>query len=150
MNGILNTKRSICQRGTKYENEKDASENELTKEPNNHTSITLMNFLSKRQISTILASTFKVPKSVQGLSKNHDIPIAACYRKVRLLEEMGFLRCVDRRLNQKGKRVRYYQCQIKHAHFFLESGTFRGRVQLNSGHVDDFDENILIFNERID
>jgi hypothetical protein len=109
--------------------------------------ITILNLISNRQISTILTSTFKKPKSVQNLSKIHDIPIAACYRKVRLLEDLGFLRCVELRLNQNGKRVKYYQCQIRNAHFFLEKGNFRARIQLSSGFVDDFGGNISIVNE---
>lgn len=121
-----------------------------SKVPNQHSPITILNLISNRQISTILTSTYKIPNSVQSLSKIHDIPIAACYRKVRLLEDLGFLRCVDIRLNQNGKRVKYYQCQIRNAHFFLERGKFRARIQLSSGFVDDFGGNISIVNENTD
>jgi hypothetical protein len=106
--------------------------------PKNHTPVSILNLISNRQISKILVTTFKVPKSVQILSRINDIPIAACYRKVRVLEDLGFLRCVESRLNQNGKRVKYYQCQIQNAHFFLERGKFRARVQLSSGIVDDY------------
>jgi hypothetical protein len=104
----------------------------------NHSSVSILNLISNKQVSKILVSTYKMPKSVQTLSRINDIPIAACYRKVRLLEELGFLRCVESRLNQNGKRVKYFQCQIINAHFFLEKGKFRARIQLSSGIVDDY------------
>ncbi len=93
--------------------------NKNSLKPKNHSPITILNLISNMQISTILTSTYKIPKSVQTLSKIHDIPVAACYRKVHLLEELGFLRCVETRLNQSAKRVKYYQSQVKNAQFFL-------------------------------
>jgi hypothetical protein len=109
-----------------------------------------LNLITNRQISTILVSTYRVPKSVQTLSKIHDIPIANCYRRVKLLEDLGFLRCVEMRLNQNAKRVKYYQCQIQNAHFFLEKGNFRARIQLSSGFVDDLGGSVSIGDERIE
>jgi hypothetical protein len=108
------------------------------KGPKSHSPVSILNLISNRQVSKILVSTYRIPKSVQTLSRINDIPIAACYRKVRNLEELGFLRCVESRLNENGKRVKFYQCQIINAHFFLEKGKFRARVQLSSGVVDDY------------
>lgn len=122
------------------------------KDPNgkrNHTPVSILNLMSNKQVSKILVSTYKVPKSVQALSKINDIPIAACYRKVRALEELGFLMCVDSRLNENGKRVKYYQCQIINAHFFLEKGKFRARVQLSSGIIDDYGGAWSMFNTNL-
>jgi hypothetical protein len=65
------------------------------------------------------------------------------------LEELGFLRCVESRLNENGKRVKFYQCQIINAHFFLEKGKFRARVQLSSGIVDDYGSSGSMFNANI-
>jgi hypothetical protein len=118
------------------------------KGPKSHTPVSILNLISNKQISKILVSTYKVPKSVQSLSKINDIPIAACYRKVRILEDLGFLRCVESRLNENGKRVRFYQCQIINAHFFLEMGKFRARVQLSSGIVDDYGASGSPFNAK--
>jgi hypothetical protein len=98
----LNTLSSFSDKNTKIV--KDVAQN--------HSPVTILNLISNKQVSKILVSTFKVPKSVQTLSRVNDIPIAACYRKVRLLEKLGFLGCVESRLNQNGKRVKYYQCQI--------------------------------------
>ncbi|MEE9151146.1 MAG: hypothetical protein V3U20_04845 [Thermoplasmata archaeon] len=98
----------------------------------------ISNLISDKYVSKILMSTFKKPKSVQNISAFYGIPIAVCYRKVRQLEKLGFLTCIGDKLNGNGKRVKLYQSQIVNAHFFLEKGIFRARVQLSSGIVDDF------------
>jgi hypothetical protein len=100
--------------------------------------VKISNLISDKYVSKILMSTFKVPKSVQSISTTYEIPIAVCYRKVRQLENLGFLRCTGTKLNGNGKRIKLFQSQIINAHFFLERGKFRARVQLASGIVDDF------------
>jgi hypothetical protein len=100
--------------------------------------VKISNLISDKYVSKILMSTFKKPKSVQNISATYNIPIAVCYRKVRQLEDLGFLRCTGTRLNGNGKRIKLFQSQIVNAHFFLEKGKFRARVQLSSGIVDDF------------
>ena len=100
--------------------------------------VKISNLISDKYVSKILMSTFKIPKSVQAISTAYDIPIAVCYRKVRQLEDLGFLRCTGTKLNGNGKRIKLFQSQILNAHFFLERGKFRARVQLASGIVDDF------------
>jgi len=100
--------------------------------------IEISSLISDKYVSKILLCTFKKPKSVQKISATYGIPIAVCYRRVRQLEDLGFIRCIGTRLNGNGKRVSLYQSQIVNAHFFLEKGKFRARVQLSSGVVDDF------------
>ena len=100
--------------------------------------VDISNLISNKYASRILMCTYKKPISVHQISKVFNIPIAVCYRKVNELERLGFLRCTDRILNRKGKRVSLYQSQIVYAHFFYEKGKFRARVQLSSGIVDDY------------
>ena len=115
----------------------------------NHSPVSILNLISNRQVSKILISTYRVPKSVQALSNINDISIAACYRKVHLLEDLGFLRCVESKLNHNGKRVKFYQCQIQNAHFFLEKGKFRARVQLSSGIVEVYGETKPVLEDHL-
>ncbi len=110
----------------------------MSKKDVGYNPIRISNLISDKYVSKILMSTYKKPKSVQNISASFGIPIAVCYRKVRQLESLGFLRCIGDRLNGNGKRVKLYQSQIVNAHFFLEKGQFRARVQLSSGTVDDF------------
>jgi hypothetical protein len=100
--------------------------------------VEVSNLITDKYALEILMYTYKKPKSIQNISSAFGIPIAMCYRRVRQLEKLGFLRCVGKKLNGSRKWHKLYQSQIVNAHFFLEKGKFRVRVQLSSGIVDDF------------
>ncbi len=103
-----------------------------------------MNPLEASQLLTdeysakILLGTYKRKISAQEISARYGIPIAACYRKIRILEESGLIECVDRVLTQKGKRKNLYTSKLKNAYIFFENGRLRARFQLISGAVKDF------------
>ncbi len=59
----------------------------------------------------ILVATFKKAKSAIDLSREYGIPIAACYRRIHALERAGLIRCTERALTQKGKRISLYMSQ---------------------------------------
>jgi len=65
-----------------------------------------MNPLEASQLLTdeysakILLATYKRKISAQEISSLYGIPIAACYRKIRSLEEAGLIECVERILTQ--------------------------------------------------
>jgi hypothetical protein len=108
------------------------------KEESEYNPIDISNLITGRYESTILMCTYRKAKSVNEISRVFDIPIAVCYRKVKKLEDLGFLRCTDRILSEKGKWVKLFRSQVVYAHFYLEKGKFRARVQLSSGAVDNF------------
>ncbi|MEE8199310.1 MAG: winged helix-turn-helix domain-containing protein [Thermoplasmata archaeon] len=103
-----------------------------------------MNPLQASQLLTdeysakILLATYKRKISAQEISARYGIPIAACYRKIRVLEEAGLIECVDRVLTQKGKRKNLYTSKLRNAYIFFESGRLRARFQLITGVVKDF------------
>src|SRR5216117_3737297 len=74
----------------------------------------------------ILVATFRKAKSAIDLSREYGIPIAACYRRIHGLERAGLIRCTERALTQKGKRI------------FFENGRLRVRFQLATGITKDF------------
>lgn len=80
----------------------------------------------------ILADTYLSPKSVHELSIKHDIPIAACYRKVHRLEKLGLLQCVDRKVSLKGKRVKIYQSCVRNITLFFENGHLKVKLDLTT------------------
>jgi hypothetical protein len=86
----------------------------------------------------ILVGTSKKPKSAIELSEKFGIPIAACYRKIKDLEKAGLIRCVERKLTRKGKRVSMYLSQLKTAYLFFENGKLRMRFHLTNGAINDF------------
>jgi len=81
--------------------------------------------LTDEYAERILVATHDQPKSVQEISDRHDIPIAACYRKIHELEEAGFLRCAEVVTTPKGKAMKLYQSTLRKANLVYENGTFR-------------------------
>jgi len=94
--------------------------------------------LTDEYSAKILLATYKRRISAQEISQRYGIPIAACYRKIRTLEEAGLIVCVDRILTQKGKRKNLYSSCLKNAYIFFENGRLRARFQLATGVVKDF------------
>jgi len=94
--------------------------------------------LTDEYTAKILLATFKRKLSAQEISRKYGIPIAACYRKIRALEEIGLLECVERILTQKGKRKNLYTSRLKNAYVFFEGGRLRVRFHLTTGVIRDF------------
>jgi len=94
--------------------------------------------LTDEYSAKILLATYKRKISAQEISQRYGIPIAACYRKIRILEEVGLIECVERILTQKGKRKNLYTSCLRNAYIFFENGKLRARFQLATGQVKDF------------
>ncbi len=94
--------------------------------------------LTDEYSAKILLATYKRKISAQEISQRYGIPIAACYRKIRILEEVGLIQCVERILTQKGKRKNLYTSCLRNAYIFFENGKLRARFQLSTGQVKDF------------
>jgi len=110
-------------------------------------SIEASKLLTDNYSARILAVTMYHPRSAQEISVKYGIPIAACYRRIKQLEDNGLLECTERRLNQKGKRVSLYISKLKNAYIFFESGKIRVRIQLTTGTTKEFsgwDENDIL------
>jgi len=86
----------------------------------------------------ILVATIRVAKSAQEISDAFDIPIAACYRRIRDLEQEGLLVCTERKLSRQGKRVSYYLSMLKSAFVYFESGRLKVKFELKTGGADQY------------
>jgi hypothetical protein len=86
----------------------------------------------------ILLATYRRPKNAIELSHRLGIPIAACYRRIRALESANLIRCVERILTQKGKRISIYLSELKNAYIFMENGQLKVRFDMKNGAVQDF------------
>lgn len=84
--------------------------------------MSISNLITDKCALEILMSTYKKPKSIQNISSTFGIPIAVGYRRVRQLEKLGFLKCVDKKLTSRGRWYKLYQSQIVNAHFFWRKG----------------------------
>ncbi|MFO8050144.1 MAG: ArsR family transcriptional regulator [Thermoplasmatota archaeon] len=95
--------------------------------------------LSDEYTIKILTATFKMPRSANYLSIKFDIPIAACYRRIRELERMDLLNLTEKILTPRGKRVSLYQSNLKCAYLTFENGKLKAFLEL-SGHKDGGEE----------
>lgn len=86
----------------------------------------------------ILVATIRIPKSAQDISDAYNIPIAACYRRIRDLEQEGLLVCTERKLSRQGKRVSYYLSMLKSAYVYFDNGHLRVKFELKTGGADQY------------
>jgi hypothetical protein len=104
--------------------------------------------LTDEYSAKILLATMTKPRSAFELSESLGIPIAACYRKIHLLEKTGLLVCAERRLTQAGKRIGLYQSRVRIAQIIFERNRIRARIEMSDGTTEnynyDFDFSALI------
>jgi DNA-binding Lrp family transcriptional regulator len=93
--------------------------------------------LSDEYSAKILMGAIRKPRTALELSRDFNIPIAACYRRIRNLEDNGLIRCVEKRLTFEGKRVATYQSLLKSAHIFFEGGSIKARFEWITGEIED-------------
>ena len=97
--------------------------------------------LSDEYTVKILTATFNLPRSANYLSAKFNIPIAACYRRIRDLERMELLQVSEKILTPQGKRVKLYRSNLKSAYLKFENGRLKALLEL-SGHQDGEEEEI--------
>ncbi len=78
----------------------------------------------------ILSATYSNGKSARQLAYVFDIPIATCYRKIKELEDVGLLKCIDRPLTQDGRRYKIYKSELMGIKMSFERGKLRIRIEL--------------------
>lgn len=93
--------------------------------------------LTEEYTAKILMATMGRQKSAFELSDALGIPIAACYRKIRVLEEAGLIRCCERRLTQSGKRMSMYKSMVRNANITFEKNRIRARIEMEDGSSTD-------------
>lgn len=90
-------------------------------------------FLSDEYAGIILAATYKSPKTAKELSRRYNIPIAACYRRIRELERIGLLVCAGYIYDGRGKGTKLYQSQLNGAYVFLKGERLKVHFKMASG-----------------
>jgi predicted transcriptional regulator len=89
--------------------------------------------LTEEYAAKILLATMGKPKSAFDLSEKLGIPIAACYRKIKLLESAGLIYCCERRLTQAGKRISMYKSKVKNAQIVFEKNKLTAKIEMMDG-----------------
>jgi predicted ArsR family transcriptional regulator len=98
--------------------------------------------LTEEYSAKILLATMGRPKSAFELSEKLGIPIAACYRKIRSLEDAGLLICSERRLTQAGKRISLYKARVRNAQIVFEKNKIRAKLEMIDGTTEDYNYDI--------
>ena len=106
--------------------------------------------ITEEYSAKIILATMGKPKTAFELSEKLGIPIAACYRKIKLLEEAGMINCVERRLTQAGKRISLYKSKVKNAQIIVERNKLRARIEMVDGSLTDisYDMDMNLFMEQ--
>jgi predicted ArsR family transcriptional regulator len=105
----------------------------MTEEPINMDPFKASTFISDEYASKILAATYHTPKTAKELSAKYDIPIAACYRRIRDLEKIGLLVCAGVKYDKHGKGTKMYQSQLNGAYVYLLGDRLKVHFRLASG-----------------
>jgi predicted transcriptional regulator len=105
--------------------------------------------LTEEYSAKILLATMGKPKSAFELSEKLGVPIAACYRKIKILEDSGLINCVERRLTQAGKRISLYKSNVKNAQILFERNKIRANIEMIDGTTQNstFDVDMSAFME---
>jgi hypothetical protein len=77
-------------------------------------------------------------RTASEMSEALGIPISATYNRIRQLEHIGLLVCIEMRLAPSGKRIAVYQSRLKKASIFLDRGEIRVTFELTDGKSEDF------------
>lgn len=85
--------------------------------------------MDETNLKILSATTYK-PRSARELSYIFAIPLASCYRKIKELENQGFIKAVSRELTREGKRYSKYQSQVGSVKIAFENGHLRMQLQL--------------------
>jgi predicted transcriptional regulator len=87
--------------------------------------------------SQILQLTAPQAMNAIELSDALGIPIAACYRRIRVLRDAGILKEEGRAVSIGGKLVATYRSSVDSAEVMLEDGRLRVRIRANGQQTAD-------------
>ncbi len=85
----------------------------------------LFELLANRYSRAILSQTSVKECSASQLSQELDVPLATVYRKLKLLEDAGFIQHVKTVINLYGNEERYYRCAVHEATVTIHGGRIR-------------------------
>ncbi|MEW5747991.1 MAG: helix-turn-helix domain-containing protein [Candidatus Thermoplasmatota archaeon] len=98
--------------------------------------------------SQILALTAERAMNATELSDALGIPMAACYRRIRMLKGAGMLREQEKAVSAGGKSVSLYRSTVESAEVVLTDGRLQVKIRANgqdsSGSVSLTDEATML------
>jgi len=98
--------------------------------------IEMVQVLGDEHSRKILLATHLVPRTAQEIAQVQGIPIAACYRRIKLLESMALVQRDEQILTQNGKRRWTYISNIHRMELFYSDGKMAARCELRNGFIE--------------
>ena len=89
-------------------------------------------------MESILLGTCDRPRCASELSEMYGIPVAACFRKVKTLKNMGLLSITESVRVSAGRKVEYYTANLENAYVFYDSGRVKVRFTVVAQMAQDF------------
>lgn len=77
----------------------------------------------------ILLGTTDRAASARDLSRRYGIPIAACYRRIRRLQNLGLVYCAQEVPSRNGKGLQMFRSRLKTLRVMLSEGRLRAYVE---------------------
>ena len=91
----------------------------------------------------ILMGTCNAAVSAVELSHRFGIPIAACYRRIRLLERVGLVYCERALPSRNGKGLQLFRSRLKSVRVSLEEGHLKASIVIDDGQNPHASEQVL-------
>jgi Helix-turn-helix domain len=100
-------------------------------------SLVLAQFVLDDYSMRILTRINAQEASAVQLSRRCDIPIAACYRRLRRLEQLGLIAATRDERAPNGHWTRFFRSRLKSARIGLEQGRLWARVEVLPGEPEN-------------
>lgn len=99
--------------------------------------VTASGVMNDEYAARILVWSIDRARTASEMSENLGIPISACYNRIRMLEGLGLIKCVEMKMSASGKRIAVYQSMLRKASIFMERGEVRVKLELIDGKIED-------------
>ena len=102
----------------------------------------LMRLLTDEYAVKILTTCYSAEKSAIELSQELNVPIAACYRRLHQLKEVDLVEEIER-VTLKGKKIKYYNSNIKSITIKIERNSVSIELIKKDGKTKKYHGNVV-------
>lgn len=94
--------------------------------------------LMDADMEKILIGTYNMSSSAPELSEKYGIPIAVCFRKIKILKNRGLVNVVETVKTKDGRTVEYLTANLENAYVFYDQGRVKVRFTVVLQMAEDF------------
>jgi predicted transcriptional regulator len=93
--------------------------------------------LADRHSARIILATMRNPRSAFDISECLGMPIAVCFRKIKLLEDAGLIACAERRFAKNGKKISLFKSTLRNSQMVLERNKVQAKIEMFDGSTQE-------------